>query len=102
MIVVRMGVENISDFESEVLDACLELTRVVSWINHRTQAALFIANQVAKITIASGIDLFKNHALLLHTDPLSDCEAPSWSLSAMRSFRMDSLYGSIPSRQRRV
>src|SRR5438132_6655495 len=90
MIVMRMGVENIGDFESKILDTRLEFARVVPWIDHRTQAALFIANKAAKIPIASGIDLFKNHALLLHPDPPSDCEAPSWSLSAMISFSMAS------------
>ena len=82
---MRMRVEDIGDLEAEVFDPCFEFARIIPWIDHRAQAALFIANEIAKIPIASGIDLFKNHALLLHTEPPSGCEASSCGLSAMMS-----------------
>jgi hypothetical protein len=65
VIVVRVGVENVNDFEPEPLHACCQFGSVVAWVDHRTQPTLFIADEIAKIAISSSIDLLKNHCALL-------------------------------------
>jgi hypothetical protein len=65
VIVVGVGVKNIGDFESELSHTCCQFVSLVAWIDHRTQPALFIPNEIAKIAISPRINLLKNHCFFL-------------------------------------
>src|SRR5262245_49799130 len=86
VIMMGVGIEDVGHLESQGLDPRLKFARVIAWIDHRTQAAVFIADEIAKIAIPSGFNLLENHVLLLPPGRPSCPEASSWGLSAIMSF----------------
>src|SRR5262249_44344432 len=65
VIMMRVGIEDIGHLESQVLDPRFEFARIITWVNHRAQAAVFIADEIVKFAIPAGLNLLENHALLL-------------------------------------
>ena len=60
MVRVPVGIDNIADFEPLVSGACDKLRGGVRGIDQRRLSGLAITEQIAKIPISTGTNLFKD------------------------------------------
>jgi hypothetical protein len=65
VVVVRVGVEDVRHGQAKFPHARCEFGGFIARIDDGTDTLLFIADQIAKIAIASSVNLFKNHRCFL-------------------------------------